>query len=55
MNDELAEKIYNALSTQRFADWYNEGGRFDEHLQDMERGPSREAILADIKRLFRIE
>ena len=54
---ELAEKILEALEKQRFADWYNTGGRFDSYItcEYPEESPehvTRAAVLNDIKRLF---
>ena len=50
--DKIAERIYETLSRQTFADWYD--GRFDDHIGDS-LGPSKEDILKDIKHLFRLE
>lgn len=61
MNEEqqkLAEKILETLNGQRFADWYNTG-RFDtyisgEYPKEDPRQPTKEQILADIVKLFRL-
>lgn len=48
-----ADYIYNTLTKQRFADWYE--GKFFDHLEDgspQGEGPQKKEILADIERLF---
>lgn len=52
---KLAEQIYEGLSKQAFFDWYGEGGKFEEHIQDSSQGPSKEDILQDILKLFQIK
>jgi hypothetical protein len=52
-NDEIANKIYEALNKQAFADWYNDG-RFDSHITGELHCPSKEEIIADIKKIFRL-
>lgn len=54
---EFAEKILNVLRKQKFADWYNDGGRFDSYITVLypegdEFHISKEEILADIVKLF---
>lgn len=52
--DDIARAIYNTLSRQKFADWY-QSGDFDAHISGADSCKSREAILEDIKKLFPIE
>ncbi len=58
MNEEqrkLAEKILDTLDNSRFADWYVDGD-FDNFLNNegCDGAPTRESILTDIVRLFRL-
>jgi hypothetical protein len=46
-----AAKIYETLSSQPFADWYD--GKFVEHISDS-TGPSKDEILTDIKKHFKV-
>jgi hypothetical protein len=32
MNKEAIEKVLAMLERQKFADWYNDGGRFDQWI-----------------------
>lgn len=55
MADITAEKIYEVLGRQEFADWYgdqsdDDNSDFGNHIRGLI--PSKEQILADIKRLF---
>jgi len=56
---ELAKKILQTLEGQRFADWYNDGGRFDDFITGDATGigkiPTREEILEDIISLFHLD
>lgn len=62
MNKEtkaMAEKILGTLEGQRFADWYNDGCRFDTYIttlypKDDPRQPTKEQILDDIAGLFHL-
>jgi hypothetical protein len=50
--DEIAEKILEGISKQKFYDWYNEGN-FSEYIDPPEkRVITKEKILKDIKKLF---
>lgn len=54
---ELAEKILHRLETQRFADWYNEGGKFDTYITvEFPKGHpkhfTKEMILEAIEQMF---
>ena len=65
-SDQIAEQIYRGLNTSVFAQWYGlddsrpeltTGGRFDIHIQGGmpgEHRPTKEEILEDIKKLFRL-
>lgn len=53
----MEEKILNVLEKQRFADWYGDGGRFDNYLRvDYPEGHpnhiTKEMILEDINKMF---
>ena len=52
--DQQAEKILNTLELQRFADWYN-SGRFNAYISGDLPTVSKEDIINDIKRMFRLE
>lgn len=54
ITDYAAEQIYQALSRQTFADWYE--GQFVDHISESEEfAPPKSKILADIKRIFRLD
>lgn len=52
MNEEQLQKILNLLEKQRFADWYNKGGRFDDYITGELNAPSKEEILEDLKKML---
>ena len=50
-------QILNLLSSQKFADWYN-NGKFDAYIAGSEmpdERPTQAMILADIKKMFLIK
>lgn len=51
--NELAEQIYIGLTKQSFADWYN-SQEFDAHISGDEGAKTKEEILKDIQRIFRL-
>jgi hypothetical protein len=51
--DEVARKIYNTLTGQRFTNWYE--GDFISHVSSDEGCPTEEEILTAICRLFHLE
>lgn len=52
---DISEKVFDMISKQRFADWYNDGGRFDEYICDPnESGITKEDILNDIKNMLNL-
>ncbi len=58
MNDKQAEAILNILEKQRFADFYGDGGRFDNYIRvEFPEGHpkhiNKTEILKDIKNLFK--
>lgn len=60
LKQALAEQILETLQRQEFSNWYNEGGNFADWLTGAyehtdPRCPTKEQILDDIKRLFRLE
>ena len=56
--EALNEIILNALETQKFADWYN-NGNFDKWISGdgnlITGTPSKEQIEKDIERLFNLD
>ena len=55
-----AEQILNVLESQRFSDWYSDGGRFDNYIRvDFPKGHeehvSKDDVLKDITRYFNVE
>ena len=48
----LAKHILRVLSTQSFADWYGDGGDFDNFIRGERRCPSSAEILKHIKIVF---
>lgn len=53
--DDKAEAIYEMLSTQKFYNWYCDGGRFDDFIQGgIEYVLSKDEILDDIRKIFRL-
>jgi hypothetical protein len=57
--DDQAKQILRLLETQRFANWYNDGGRFDYYIRGEypdgdPRQPTQESILEDIKKMFQL-
>ena len=48
-----AHDILNVLSKQKFADWYNSGGRFDQYISD--NTVSKDDIIKDIEEIFNIK
>jgi hypothetical protein len=57
MNKKQAEAILQILEKERFAEWYNEGGRFDNYIRvEYPKGHpdhiTRDMILEDVIRLF---
>ena len=55
--EQTAEKIYQHLFSQKFADWYSGGGNFDLHLRgDFKPGttviPDKEKVMEYIKKHF---
>ena len=62
---ELAEVILRTISRQSFADWYGlenefsngpqEPAKFEAYIQCDPDAPSKQEILQDIKRLFRLK
>jgi hypothetical protein len=53
-SDVLAEQIYHTLTLQRFSDWYGDNGNFGKHILGDLPTVTRETVINDIKRLFRI-
>ncbi len=58
--NKLAEQILHRLESQRFADWYQPGGRFDtyitvEYPKGNPQHVSKDDILQDIKSLFGLD
>ena len=53
-SDKLAELIFEAISKQRFADFYLEG-MFDSYISGMDEGVTKEQVIEEIKKLFKIE
>jgi hypothetical protein len=56
-SDKQAKKIYNVLTSQRFADWYKDDGQLGCHITMDEFGatgaiPSEEQIMDYIKKNF---
>lgn len=52
---EQKEKILDVLSSQKFYDWYCDGGRFDNYIRGEENAPSRDDVLQDIEKFFSID
>lgn len=53
----IALKILSRLESQRFADWYQEGGKFDTYITvEFPKGHpqhvSKEDILKDVEEMF---
>ena len=52
--DKMAERIYNTLTSERFARWHD--GRLFNHITDEAgTGATKEQIMGDIKQLFHLE
>jgi len=49
---QVIEKIFQALQRQKFADWYNDGGDFDQWISGAVDKPTDDEIKADIAKLF---
>lgn len=49
----IEEKILATLESQKFADWYNTGN-FDKYISGDAPTITKEEILAEIKKLFRL-
>ena len=56
--DEVANEIFNRLSSQSFADWYSDEGQFGRFISDDDPkyngGLTKEKILGEIKSRFNI-
>lgn len=53
MKKTLEEQIRDALESQRFFDWYTKD--FDSYLVGDTNCKTKEQILEDIRRIFRLE
>lgn len=49
----MNEKIYNALMSQKFVDWYTEA--FEDHVTGEENCRTKEQIIQDITDIFNTE
>jgi len=57
---QVAENILNRLESRRFAEWYNEGGRFDDYISctypvGHPKHNTKEEILREIETLFKLD
>ncbi len=52
--NKLAKKILKGLIKQDFYDWYN-GGRFEAYITADIDGPSCDAIIKDVIKLFHLD
>lgn len=56
---KIIQNIFNILESQRFADWYHNGGNFDRwicgDIDGSGKRVSEEQIKQDIEKLFNIE
>lgn len=52
LKQKLLERLLSRLQSQSFADWYNDGGRFDTWLRGDLTAPPDEVIKQDIERMF---
>jgi hypothetical protein len=48
----MDKTIYEVLTSQRFANWYT--ADLEDYLQGTEKAKSKEEILADIRKLFKL-
>ena len=48
------KKIYDTITKRNFADWYGDGGRFDDYIQDPRGDVSKEDIFKDIAKMFNV-
>jgi hypothetical protein len=53
ITNKNAMEILNALEGRRFADWYNTG-KFNAYISGELPQVTKEEIIEDIKRLFRL-
>ena len=53
---QIAEQILRGLESQKFADWYGDGGTFEGYISGdakyLEKLPTKETILRDIEKMF---
>jgi hypothetical protein len=49
---EIAIRILNRLESQKFADWYNPGGKFDDYITGELKAPTKQEILNEIEKMF---
>ena len=49
-------RILAALEKQTFANWYNEGGKFDDYITGgwQRKVPTKEEILEQIEKMFNL-
>jgi hypothetical protein len=57
--EKQAKQILDVLESQRFADWYQDGGRFDNYIRveypkGHEEHVTKKMVLEDIVRYFKI-
>lgn len=50
----IQEIILEAIQGQKFADWYNTG-RFDDYITGQEPKITKEEILKDIVKIFKLD
>lgn len=54
LKQTIAEIILDGLEKQTFADWYNKG-HFDAYISGDIPPISKEVVIADIKKLFKLD
>lgn len=53
--EQIVEAIFETLQGQRFANWYGDGGKFDNWIRGEVNRPTAEQIKEDIARLFHVD
>lgn len=53
----MLDKIFDLICTQRFADWYNDGGNFDTWIQEQgcDGAPTEEQVKAELAKMLGIK
>ena len=49
---EETATVYRMLHTQAFADWYGDGGKFDNHIRGEEGCSDKAGILKNIEEML---